>query len=57
MSCLFRGKKTLKFKVQNTLHVYCFESTLLQGCQIFLGKKYQNGENIPKETKNVPNYP
>jgi hypothetical protein len=26
----------------------------LQGCQIFLGTAYQNVQNIPKMTKNVP---
>jgi hypothetical protein len=26
-----------------------------QGCQIFLGTLYQNGENIPNDNKNIPN--
>jgi hypothetical protein len=40
---------------------YCFEGLAIQGCQIFLGTTYQNGEKctkLPKYTKwtqNIPN--
>jgi hypothetical protein len=32
--------------------VPCFSSTIHnQGCQIFLGRTYQNGENMPNDHK------
>jgi hypothetical protein len=36
-------------------HTDVFVPTIRQGCQIFLGPKYQNGEKYTKLPQNIPN--